>query len=64
MEKHLSGKVLLRKTEQRLYKAVALLTDVFSMLTFSPQVPVHSDFGRELFKWEAYITLSVLSTRH
>jgi len=29
----------------------------------SSQVPVHSDFGRELLKWEACVTLSVLSSK-
>ena len=61
----LSGKVLFRKTEKLLYEAIAHLTCVFHAHIFSSsQVPVHSDFGRELLKLEACVTLSGLSAKH
>lgn len=55
-------KVLYRKAKKLLYEAVAHLTDVFSMLTFSPLLRFLYIviFGRELLNWDACVTLSVL----
>ncbi|XP_050568843.1 centromere protein P isoform X2 [Cygnus atratus] len=48
----------------KMYLKYSKLSSCSEMDTSTPQVPMHSAFGREQFKWETCVTLAVLSAKH